>query len=239
MSFKNVHFILITGGPWSGKNTQGEKLAYEYGFGFIDMGGYVRKVLSGDHAFVDVLQNPYLKESLQKAMNTGHLLPDDIIDTLFQMEVTRVIRGRECHTKHLPIVVCGYPRTIAQGASFMRHWSRLGVVHLFLDGDKELFQKRMLKGRGATEVRKDDLSDLFEKRWSEFQNKTLPLINRLCLQQGRDFHNCHVHITELSTIENVGKRIRQMLALPRDRNGKARGDRNFVGAMPATASVMV
>ncbi|MEK7180105.1 MAG: nucleoside monophosphate kinase [Patescibacteria group bacterium] len=237
MRFKNVHLIVITGGPGSGKNTQGEKIARDYGFGFIDMGDYVRKAISGGLAFTDALQDHYLRKSLEKAMNTGHLLPDDVIDTLFQMEVTRVIRGREPHKKHLPIVVCGYPRTLGQGASFMRHWGRLGVIHLFLDGDREMFQKRIIEGEGRG--REDDSRTVFEKRWNEFQGKTLPLVNRLCAQQERNFHNCRVRQTERSTIESVGKRIRQILALPRDRNGEASKGHNFVGAMPIKASVMV
>ncbi|MDP2705393.1 MAG: nucleoside monophosphate kinase [Patescibacteria group bacterium] len=236
---KSVRFILVTGGPCSGKNTLAEGLAREYGFGFIDMGDYLRKTIQNDPSFSNVLKEPHLQEALKTAMNSGHLLPDEIIDTCFQKEVTRIIRERngDYAPKSIPIIVCGYPRTNGQRASFIRYWSHFGVTHLFLDGEKEIFLERLLRAGKTRGDRKDDSTSTFEKRWKEFKGKTVPMIKYLQLQEKNIIRNLRITQTNLSTIESVFKRARQLLALPRHtKNGKGR-IRNFVGPVPASVSV--
>lgn len=144
--------ILLMGVAGAGKSMQGKILADEHGYAWISTGEIFRVLITGKRR----------QEMLQ-----GKLLSDEevikVVDTVFQLIDT----SQE-------FVLDGFPRTITQ-ADWLLEQARSGrfnlsaVIHL--TASEEVVRSRLLD-RG----RQDDTEDAIAKRFSEYRNSTMPII---------------------------------------------------------------
>lgn len=144
--------IVLMGVAGSGKSMQGRLLADDYGYAWISTGEVLRVLITGQR---------------RKEMLSGKLLSDEevirVVDTVFNLIDTH----QEC-------VIDGFPRTIPQ-ADWLLEQSRRGrfelssIVNLQAD-------EAVVKGRLAERGRQDDTDEAISKRFEEYRQVTLPLL---------------------------------------------------------------
>jgi adenylate kinase len=155
---KQGEILVLLGPPGSGKGTLSKKLVDEYGFQHISTGDLIRK--SDD-------------EELKKTIAGGNMISDSDI---------RKMVVKELNTLDLEkgIIFDGYPRNIKQAKALNRMLGKRGVGlnhAVFLDLPEDIAKERLVK-RAEEEGREDDASmDSIDKRFSEYTEKTIPLID--------------------------------------------------------------
>jgi adenylate kinase len=150
--------IVLFGPPGSGKGTLAKKLSEKYGMRHISTGDLVRK--SDD-------------EEIKKVIESGGLLKD--------YQILRVLRKAiKKEDLESGIIFDGFPRTVSQAPKLDSLLGKKGVglnYAIFLDVPEEIAKERIEK-RGKEEDRKDDSDPkVIEKRFEEYQEKTLPLVD--------------------------------------------------------------
>ena len=150
--------MLILGAPGSGKGTLSKELKNTYGFAHISTGDIIRKS-----------DDPELK----KIIDGGNLVPDDMMIKILRKELKKLDLSSN-------IIFDGFPRTIKQAKRLDSMLGRLGLGlnhALYLNIPDDIAKKR-IKSRAKEEGRKDDASDeVISKRFEEYSEKTLPLID--------------------------------------------------------------
>jgi adenylate kinase len=125
--------LILLGSPGSGKGTQAKLLSERLGLTHIGTGDILREAMRMGTP-PGKLAEPYV--------NQGRLVPDDLVNELVNERFTRKDRP-EC------FVMDGYPRTLAQAASFdqvlRQQYSGLDAV-VFVEVDDEQIVRR-LSGR--------------------------------------------------------------------------------------------
>jgi adenylate kinase len=155
---KQGEILVLLGPPGSGKGTLSKKLVDEYGFQHISTGDLIRK--SDD-------------EELKKTIAGGNMISDSDI---------RKMVVKELNTLDLEkgIIFDGYPRNLKQSKALNRMLGKRGVGlnhAVFLDLPEDIAKERLVK-RAEEEGREDDASmDSIDKRFSEYTEKTIPLID--------------------------------------------------------------
>ncbi len=155
---KQGEILVLLGPPGSGKGTLSKKLVDEYGFQHISTGDLIRK--SDD-------------VELKKTIAGGNMISDSDI---------RKMVVKELNTLDLEkgIIFDGYPRNITQAKALNRMLGKRGVGlnhAVFLDLPEDIAKERLVK-RAEEEGREDDASmDSIDKRFSEYTEKTIPLID--------------------------------------------------------------
>ena len=181
--------IILFGPPGSGKGTQAEKLSKEFN---------LLKVSSGDLLRNEITKNNTLGDKIKKIVNSGLLVPDDIINNLMEN-----ILSQEQYFDR--IIFDGYPRTINQlknlEALIKKFNQKISCI-LSLKLNKEKIIKRIM-GRqicskcGLTfneffnppqksdydcglkflEKRSDDQKENIKTRYDAYLKDTVPIIN--------------------------------------------------------------
>jgi adenylate kinase len=121
--------VILVGPPGSGKGTQAKLLSERLGLAHIGTGDILREaVRTGTPA--GRLAEPYVK--------TGQLVPDDLVNELVADRFRREDRPER-------FVMDGYPRTLAQAASFdqvlRQNFLDVGAVVLLEVDDEEIVRR--------------------------------------------------------------------------------------------------
>ncbi len=149
--------MVILGAPGSGKGTLSKELVDKYGFVHISTGDLIRKSDDPD---------------LKKIIAGGNFVPDEMIVKLLRSALRKV-------DPESNLILDGFPRTIKQARKLDSILGKrgLGLNHaLFLDIDEETAKER-IRERAEKEDREDDKSEeTIEKRFKEYEEKTLPLV---------------------------------------------------------------
>jgi len=180
--------IVLLGPPACGKGTQAQRLETDMGWRAYSTGAAIR-----DH----VERNTPFGQRCADAMADAYLLPDALV-----MELVRTDLAGE----QRPVVLDGFPRTLAQ-ARQLDPWLESeakplrAVIHL--SGSAADMEPRVISrltcpscgftGReGANKLetgapcpscatplvhRSDDTPEIFRRRYAEFEEKTLPLVD--------------------------------------------------------------
>jgi adenylate kinase len=147
--------IILMGVAGAGKSMQGKILADEHGYAWISTGEILRVLVTGKRR----------QEMLQ-----GKLLSDEEMVNLMDKVLDLIDTKQE-------FVLDGFPRTVPQADWLLEqvHKGRFAltaVVHL--TASEEVVRSRLLD-RG----RQDDTDEAIGKRFSEYRNSTLPIIEHL------------------------------------------------------------
>ena len=145
--------ILFMGVAGAGKSVQGRMLADEYGLPWLSTGEFLRMMISGEK---------------RKSMVAGKLLSDQEIIALVRKIFSVVDVEHE-------FVLDGFPRTSAQADWLLNQVKHeqlnlTAIVHL--KADRQVVLERLLK-RG----RPDDTQAAIDKRFNEYENTTLPIVD--------------------------------------------------------------
>ncbi|MGH3166042.1 MAG: adenylate kinase [Trebonia sp.] len=148
--------------PGAGKGTQGQRIAQRYGIPHISSGEMFREEAAR--------QSP-LGERLRAYLDTGDLVPDDLVLELIHDRIVRAARETGGY------VLDGFPRTLPQAeaaAEIGRETGTSAQAVLYLDAAPEVLIAR-LAGRG--ENRADDSEEVVRHRLKVYAEYTKPLLD--------------------------------------------------------------
>lgn len=174
--------IIFLGPPGAGKGTQAERLIKDFGFIQLSTGDILREA---------VRNGTELGKKAKQYMETGQLVPDDII--------IGIIKDKLNELKDENIIFDGFPRTIPQAKAFdemlVKKGKEVDKVILFDVDDEEIINRlsgrRIAPKTGKTyhiiynppppdiEViqREDDKEEVIKKRLEVYHTQTKPLVD--------------------------------------------------------------
>lgn len=145
--------IILMGVAGAGKSMQGRMLADEHGFAWISTGEMFRVLVTGQR---------------RQEMLEGKLLSDKEVIELVDKTLSMIDLKQE-------FVLDGFPRTLAQAEWLLDqvHNGKVKISAVFnLKATREVVKNR-LKKRG----RQDDTETAIEKRFTEYESTTLPILD--------------------------------------------------------------
>lgn len=162
---KKVKFILMMGGPGSGKGTQSQLLvANNKRILHVSTGDLIRQIIhDGSH--------PRSKQ-FSDYVKMGVLIPDEEILAVLKDHLEQI------DPRITTVILDGYPRTAAQVETFISHFGQPHAV-LYLEVSAAEMKKRLLN-RGQD--RSDDIASIIDKRIEDFMTETIPAIGLLLAQ---------------------------------------------------------
>ena len=180
--------LVLFGKPGAGKGTQAAFLKDKYNLVHISTGDIFR---------YNIKNETKLGKLAQSYMDKGDLVPDEVTIQMLQEEV-------EKNPNAEGFIFDGFPRTIAQAEALDAFLTSKGMrIHgtLALEADDEVLIKRLLE-RGKVSGRTDDQDEeKIRNRFTEYNEKTAPLI--AFYQAQSKYHP----INGIGTIEEITTRL--------------------------------
>ena len=184
--------LVLFGKPGAGKGTQAAFLKDKYNLVHISTGDIFR---------YNIKNQTKLGKLAQSYMDKGDLVPDEVTIQMLQEEV-------EKNPNAEGFIFDGFPRTIAQAEALDAFLSSKGMrIHgtLALEADDEALIKRLVE-RGKVSGRTDDQDEeKIRNRFTEYNEKTAPLI-AFYQAQGK-YHP----INGIGTIEEITTRLSETI----------------------------
>lgn len=183
--------VILMGPPGSGKGTQGEILANDWG---------VPRISPGDIFRAEIKHGSELGQKVQSYSDSGRLVPDEI--------VIEVMRNRLCQPDAEDgWLLDGFPRTVPQAQALNQMLAEISQKYdciINLDVPEENLLKR-LHARATEQGRVDDNEEVIKSRLEEYYSKTQPLL---------EFYGEHViNIDGSPLMSEVTEDIKNKLAL--------------------------
>ena len=184
--------LVLFGKPGAGKGTQAAFLKDKYNLVHISTGDIFR---------YNIKNETKLGKLAQSYMDKGDLVPDEVTIQMLQEEV-------EKNPNAEGFIFDGFPRTIAQAEALDAFLTSKGMrIHgtLALEADDEILIKRLVE-RGKVSGRTDDQDEeKIRNRFTEYNEKTAPLI-AFYQAQGK-YHP----INGIGTIEEITTRLSETI----------------------------
>ena len=184
--------LVLFGKPGAGKGTQAAFLKDKYNLVHISTGDIFRH---------NIKNETKLGKLAQSYMDKGDLVPDEVTIQMLQEEV-------EKNPNAEGFIFDGFPRTIAQAEALDAFLESKGMrIHgtLALEADDEVLIKRLVE-RGKVSGRTDDQDEeKIRNRFTEYNEKTAPLIT-FYQMQGK-YHT----INGIGTIEEITTRLSETI----------------------------
>ncbi|ACU92053.1 adenylate kinase [Capnocytophaga ochracea DSM 7271] len=184
--------LVLFGKPGAGKGTQAAFLKDKYNLVHISTGDIFR---------YNIKNETKLGKLAQSYMDKGDLVPDEVTIQMLQEEV-------EKNPNAEGFIFDGFPRTIAQAEALDAFLDSKGMrIHgtLALEADDEVLIKRLVE-RGKVSGRTDDQDEeKIRNRFTEYNEKTAPLIT-FYQTQGK-YHT----INGIGTIEEITTRLSETI----------------------------
>lgn len=184
--------LVLFGKPGAGKGTQAAFLKDKYNLVHISTGDIFRH---------NIKNETKLGKLAQSYMDKGDLVPDEVTIQMLQEEV-------EKNPNAEGFIFDGFPRTIAQAEALDDFLESKGMrIHgtLALEADDEVLIKRLVE-RGKVSGRTDDQDEeKIRNRFTEYNEKTAPLIT-FYQTQGK-YHT----INGIGTIEEITTRLSETI----------------------------
>lgn len=184
--------LVLFGKPGAGKGTQAAFLKDKYNLVHISTGDIFRH---------NIKNETKLGKLAQSYMDKGDLVPDEVTIQMLQEEV-------EKNPNAEGFIFDGFPRTIAQAEALDAFLESKGMrIHgtLALEADDEILIKRLVE-RGKVSGRTDDQDEeKIRNRFTEYNEKTAPLIT-FYQTQGK-YHM----INGIGTIEEITTRLSETI----------------------------
>lgn len=176
--------IVLLGAPGAGKGTQGQKLVEEFGIAHISTGDLLRAAVKAQSE---------LGKRAQEYMNTGQLVPDQLVIDLVKERLSQPDAQKG-------FMLDGFPRNIAQAETLDAELKDMGVeldAALLVDVPFDVIVERLSSRRtcrscgytagpdttvcprceGEMYQRDDDKPETISKRLDTYQSQTQPLID--------------------------------------------------------------
>jgi adenylate kinase len=184
---KNLPNIIMIGPPGAGKGTMTNLLKEEVGYNLICTGDILR---------AEKKSGSELGKKIANLIDKGNLVPDEIVDEMIENELSKLDE---------PILLDGYPRTIAQAENLDKLLDNVTVI--WLDVPQEVTIQRNLE-RGKTSKRPDDVNvDVIKQRLDNYNKETLPV------KEWYEKTNRVVEVDGVGSIPEVLKRIKSVLGV--------------------------
>ena len=154
--------LLLLGPAGSGKGTQADRIAREYGIPHVSTGDMFRHAIAA---------GTELGRRVQPIYEAGELIPDDVTVALIQDRLAQ-------EDARAGFVLDGFPRNLAQARELDSMLGRIGRnlnLILFFDLDHEIARERM-RGRAGQEGRSDDTPEAIERRLEIYEDETVPVV---------------------------------------------------------------
>ena len=184
--------LVLFGKPGAGKGTQATFLKDKYNLVHISTGDIFRH---------NIKNETKLGKLAQSYIDKGDLVPDEVTIQMLQEEV-------EKNPNAEGFIFDGFPRTIAQAEALDAFLESKGMrIHgtLALEADDEVLIKRLVE-RGKVSGRTDDQDEeKIRNRFTEYNEKTAPLIT-FYQTQGK-YHT----INGIGTIEEITTRLSETI----------------------------
>ena len=184
--------LVLFGKPGAGKGTQAAFLKDKYNLVHISTGDIFR---------YNIKNETKLGKLAQSYMDKGDLVPDEVTIQMLQEEV-------EKNPNAEGFIFDGFPRTIAQAEALDAFLSSKGMrIHgtLALEADDEALIKRLVE-RGKVSGRTDDQDEeKIRNRFTEYNEKTAPLI---AFYQAQDKYHA---VDGIGTIEEITTRLSETI----------------------------
>ena len=166
--------LIFFGPPGAGKGTQAALTAKNLNIPHLSTGDILRK---------NLLNNDTLSLKLKKIIDSGNLVPDEIINEI----VAQRLSETDCNKG---FILDGYPRTIAQKDFFSNHLEKnnlfiTSIFDLFID--KKVIIER-IKSRSNIENRKDDKKTVIKIRIEKYLQETKSLSEFYSKHYSKKFH---------------------------------------------------
>jgi adenylate kinase len=184
--------VVFLGPPGSGKGTQAARLAARAGIPQISTGDMLRQAAA---------EETPLGIKAMKIMESGELLPDDVIVDLMKERIAQP-------DSRNGFLLDGFPRTRGQVEALAQILDERGlkvdaVVNLVVD-EGRLIER--MKGRARTEGRSDDNPETIRERLRVYHEKTAPLVSWF------EKRGLLVNVDGIGEIDEVSRRIDDALA---------------------------
>jgi adenylate kinase len=134
--------LVLLGMPGSGKGTQAKKISGKYNIPHISTGDIFREVLAGSSP---------VAEKIRKYVNSGMLVPDDIVFDIARERISRDDCSQGC-------LLDGFPRNVNQAEnldSFLRSAGKTLPLVIYLELSFEESVRRLTARRNCPVCRKD------------------------------------------------------------------------------------
>lgn len=155
--------IALFGPPGAGKGTQAKRIVEKYRLAHLSTGDMIRK---------EIAEGTELGKMAAEIINRGELLSDEFVVKLIEnsMAQHRDVKG---------FLFDGFPRTVAQAEILDKMLEQEGhpLKRLIcIDVPFEELKRRMLE-RAKIEGRADDNEEVIERRFKEYNDKTVHVAN--------------------------------------------------------------
>jgi len=159
---KSLEVLIFLGPPGSGKGTQAEILTDKLKYFHISIGDLLRENIS---------KNTDLGKLATKYVDSGELVPDDLIIELVNSTLHRL---QNKNSQFQGVILDGFPRTINQAASLDNKIKDSGAsikAVIYLDiSDEKIISRLQSRGRN------DDKPELIRNRLNVYREQTEPLL---------------------------------------------------------------
>jgi adenylate kinase len=186
-------FLVLFGPPGAGKGTQSALLVEREGFVQLSTGDLLRgEVASGSELGIKV----------KAVMDSGALVSDSLVIDIISKRLAALsgVKG---------IIFDGFPRTVAQAQALddmLKSRNQSITSFLSVEVPKDELTKRLLK-RAHEQGRTDDTEEVINRRFEEYQLKTLPVKDYYAAQN-------KVQVVDgLGDIEVIYSEIKQKIGL--------------------------
>jgi len=159
---KSLEVLIFLGPPGSGKGTQAEILTDKLKYFHISIGDLLRENIS---------KNTDLGKLATKYVDSGELVPDDLIIELVNSTLHRL---QNENSQFQGVILDGFPRTLNQAESLESKIKDSGALIkavIYLDIlDEKIISRLQSRGRN------DDKPELIRNRLNVYREQTEPLL---------------------------------------------------------------
>lgn len=155
--------IALFGPPGAGKGTQAKRISEKYNLAHLSTGDMIRR---------EIAEGTELGKMAEKIINQGQLLSDELVVKMIESSIanSQDVNG---------FLFDGFPRTVAQAEMLDQMLEKEGHPLkglICINVPFEELKRRMLE-RAKVEGRADDNEEVIEKRFQEYNNKTVHVAN--------------------------------------------------------------